>query len=84
MVVEKCQKNKKVVTVFISFKYESHNKNWKLLHQNVALVTIYQSAYLTQNIGLMTFYQYMNEFFMDWVVQYTLRLLNQYLVLKLP
>jgi len=31
------------------------------LQQNVALITSYQSMYLTQNLGLTTYYQYMNE-----------------------
>jgi len=29
--------------------------------KNVALVASYQSIHLTQNLGLTTFYQYMNE-----------------------
>ena len=57
----KSAKTKKVRTVFIGFNYENCNKNWKRLYQNVALVTSYQNIYLTQNLGLTTFYQY-NDF----------------------
>ena len=43
---------KKVVTVFINFKYKNCNKNQKFVHQNVALVTSYEPINLTQKLGL--------------------------------
>jgi len=53
--------NKKVVTVFINFKYKNCNKNPnKNLHQNVAIVDN-EPINSTQNRRVTTFYQYMSE-----------------------